>query len=201
MESLVVIVMIIVAIVNVVSKSKQKAEAAKKAQDQAAVGRSAAPQPQSRSAMVEEQRRRAEAYRRQQPQGQISHNYETPPWKRVPAEPANAAPSPEKRSVPAAATPVPEQRPAFAAAGKPVPLPAEQLVVVVPESPVRTALQVESPSLLEKKHAGRREPPETALPGADFLPKASSEDWRRALVLAEILAPPKSRRGPGSRYF
>ncbi|MBQ6808056.1 MAG: hypothetical protein IJP07_02675 [Firmicutes bacterium] len=178
MEALWVIVMIIVAIVNAVSKSKQRTEAAKKAQDRATADRTAAPRLRSQSAMVEEQRRRAEAYRRQQPQANVSSKYETPPWKRVSVEPEEAAPAPER------------PRPV----GKRVPLPAEQLCVVVPG----VAAEPMSPpvnSRLPKKAQAEASP---SVPHP-LLPEAGSEDWRRALVLAEILAPPKSRRGPGSR--
>jgi len=79
MEALWVIVMIIVAIVNAVSKSKQKTEAAKKAQDRTTADRTAAPRPRSQSAMVEEQRRRAETYLWQLPLSIFSSKYETPP--------------------------------------------------------------------------------------------------------------------------
>lgn len=198
MEALSVIVLIIVAIVNAVIKNKQNAEAAKKTQNRTAPGRTATPQPRSQAAMVEEQRRRAEAYRQRQPQSQVSHNYETPPWKRVPTEPANAAPAPEKRPVPVAATPVLEQRPAFAAAGKPVPPPAEQLCVVVPTpaSAAKPLAQTSKTPLREKTQAA-----ESLSSPHPLLPAAGSEDWRRALVLAEVLAPPKSKRGPGYRVL
>ncbi len=204
MEWIWIVLLIGISVVNGIRKNKKKQEAEKNAPQHitrpesgsmqpSATGHpstsraelskeggvSAPPKARTRAAMVEEQRRRAQAYQRQAgyPVNTPPTQQDLPPWKRTVVSPANpdVAPIAQRLADP------PVNPPAKVEAG---PAPVQRQSTPYPR-----------PSRIRETVAVPSAPPSVAGMAAEpyQLPQSGAA-WRQALLLGEILAPPKAKR-------
>ena len=160
----------------------------------------ASPKARTRGQMVEEQRRRAQAYQQREgyPVNAPARQPDLPPWKRV-AE-TDRGPAAQRVEPPVVQRVEP---PVARRVEPPVAQRIEQPSAVPPVKPKTSrpasAHRPQSPQTQPgtPRRSGQPVTSITTAVGAEPLPLPQSrEAWQQAIILSEILAPPKAKRPP-----